>query len=67
MDDNVSSLLVPELAKSCEEGVDSTSFVLRVRCHAEKADPVVFPGRLATRRERARHRAAEKQYELASM
>jgi hypothetical protein len=49
MHDNVAALLVSELAKSCEKGVNLAS-VLCVRRHTEKTDPVYFRRWLRARR-----------------
>ena len=63
VDDNVLALLVSELAKARSQGVNVASR-LRVRRHAEKADPVDLPGWLRARAA-ARRRAAEQRDELA--
>jgi hypothetical protein len=67
LENNVVALLVSELAETRSQRVDLTS-VFRVRRHAQKADPVYFPGPLPARHEWpcGRH-ATEKCDELAPL
>jgi hypothetical protein len=65
MDDDVLVLLVSALAQTSSQAVNLAS-ILRVREHAEKADPIGLPGCLRARRERPRCRAADQRDELTA-